>query len=346
MLVHDIVLHDALWQRLQEQRSRLPHALLFVGQAGIGKLALATQFVASLLCEAPLDSGSACGTCAACNWLGQGNHPDFRRLRPTADDEVSGEEGDKSEKSDATRVSREITIDQVRALDDFMHVGTHRRGLRVILIEPAEAMNRTTANALLKTLEEPGPGTVFLLVSHAPDRLLPTIRSRCQVVAIAKPANELALRWLAERGVDQPDHWLALAGGAPCLPEELARGVPGTLLDTLVTALGQGPQLDAVDTAGQIDKLIRANRREPGLRQAVDWTQRWSLDLALRLAGQEVRYFRRHSARIGSLGQQVDKIKLFHFNRKSVDFKKLSEHTLNNRLFLEDLLTDYTAIFG
>lgn len=346
MLNNELYLHDALWKRLQEQRARLPHALLFVGQTGIGKLSLATQFAAGLLCEAPLDSGCACGNCAACNWLGQGNHPDFRRLRPTADDEASGDEGDKGERSDATRVSREITIDQVRALDDFMHVGTHRRGLRVILIEPAEAMNRTTANALLKTLEEPGPGTVFLLVSDAPDRLLPTIRSRCQVVAVAKPANDLALRWLAERGIDQPDHWLALAGGAPCLAEALARGEPGALLDTLVAALGQGPQLDAVDTAGQLDKLIRANRREPGLRQAVDWTQRWSMDLALRLAGQEVRYFQQQSARIGSLGQKVDSKKLFNFNRQAIQFKKLSEHTLNNRLFLEDLLTDYTSIFG
>lgn len=338
-----IDLHSGLWKALQDKRQRLPHALLLVGPAGIGKLEFAELFAAGLLCEAPLGDGRACAACPACNWLGQGNHPDFRRLRPAADEDQGGEVEDKGDKA---RASREITIDQVRGLDDFMHVGTHRHGLRVILIEPAEAMNRPTANALLKTLEEPGAGTVFLLVSHAPDQLLPTVRSRCQTLAVAKPGRETALRWLGERQVARPEHWLALAGGAPRLAEELAAGGQAALLEVLAVALAAGSRIAAVDAAGQIDKLIRADRRDAGLRQAVEWTQRWCHDLALANAGQEVRYFAAHRDKIGALAGHAEPGKLQAFWRKAIQFKRLSEHTLNNKLFLEDLLTDYASIFA
>jgi DNA polymerase-3 subunit delta' len=172
-----IELHSSLWERLQARRAQLPHSLLLSGPRGLGKFDLARAFAASLLCENPLQNGNACGSCLACNWLSQGNHPDFRLLQPDALAESEGEEGTEVKES-GKKASQQITIDQVRGLDDFLHVGTHRHGLRVVIVCPAEAMNRSTANALLKTLEEPAAGTLFLLVSNEPERLLPTIRSR------------------------------------------------------------------------------------------------------------------------------------------------------------------------
>ncbi|HXE38145.1 MAG TPA: DNA polymerase III subunit delta', partial [Azonexus sp.] len=113
---------------LQARRKQLPHALLLVGQKGLGKLQLARQFAASLLCEQPQASGLACGKCLACNWYAQGNHPDFRILQPEAlGEEVEAEDGKK-------KPSQQITIDQVRGLDDFLNVGTHRGGLRIVLV--------------------------------------------------------------------------------------------------------------------------------------------------------------------------------------------------------------------
>jgi len=190
-----INLHECVWKGLLARRERLPHSLLLVGQKGLGKFELARQFAASLLCEQPQVDGLACGKCLACNWYSQGNHPDFRLLQPDAlADEGEVEDGKK-------KPSQQITIDQVRGLDDFLIIGTHRAGLRIILVNPAEAMNRNTANALLKTLEEPAPATLFLLVSNEPLRLLPTIRSRCQVVPIAVPQPALAERLLAADGL-------------------------------------------------------------------------------------------------------------------------------------------------
>jgi hypothetical protein len=111
--------------------------------------------------------------------------------------------------------SIEIKVDQIRGLEDFLNVGSHRGKLRVALVHPAEDMNEVSANALLKGLEEPPAGAVFLLVSHRPARLLPTIRSRCVALPVALPAKDVAQRWLEAQKVQNGARWLAYAGGAP-----------------------------------------------------------------------------------------------------------------------------------
>ncbi|MGP1677555.1 MAG: DNA polymerase III subunit delta', partial [Burkholderiales bacterium] len=205
----------------------LPHALLFHGRPGIGKLHLAQVLAQSLLCENRAQEGLACGACAACAWFASGNHPDFRLLQPEAlapaqEEAEAGEEVEEGRK----KASKQIKIDQVRALGDFLNVGSHRHGHRVVLIHPAESMNPGAANALLKSLEEPSPGVVFLLVSHQPSRLLATVRSRCHALALSLPARELSLRWLQEQGSKATPATLAFAGDAPleaaALPEEEA----------------------------------------------------------------------------------------------------------------------------
>ena len=139
----------------------------------------AQHLAQGLLCEAPQASGEPCGQCAACRWFTQGNHPDYRAVVPEALAGLVGvsDPGSTDEKADAdegkkTRVpSKEIKIEQVRALLDFCGVGSHRGGLRVVLLYPAEALNVAASNALLKTLEEPPSGVVFLMVSARVDRL-------------------------------------------------------------------------------------------------------------------------------------------------------------------------------
>jgi DNA polymerase-3 subunit delta' len=199
---------DSLGRRLE----RLPHALLVHGPRGVGKLALAERICQLLLCESA--AGKPCGACEACRWFLAGNHPDFRRVEPEA---LWAEKPDKP--------SIEIKIEQVRALADFLNVGSHRGGRRVTLVHPAEHMNASTANALLKGLEEPPAAGVFVLVSHRPAQLPPTIRSRCVALPVPIPAREAALAWLTKEEVKEPERWLAYAGGAPLLAvEEAARG--------------------------------------------------------------------------------------------------------------------------
>ncbi len=208
------------------QRDRFAHAWLIHGLAGIGKLQFASAAAASLLCESPRQ-GLACGECAACAWVASGNHPDLRRIRPEA---VALEEGAEaaaeSEDADAAAAasagtgakrapSRDIRVDQIRALESWFNTATHRGGWRVALLYPAQALNMISANALLKVLEEPPAHTVFLLVADAPDRLLPTLLSRCRRLPLATPVPAQALQWLASQNVDDAASWLAAAGGAP-----------------------------------------------------------------------------------------------------------------------------------
>lgn len=196
---------------------RLPHALLIHGPRGVGKLALAERVTQILLCEHPEPQKRPCGTCGACRWLGAGNHPDFRRLEPEAlmKEPAPSESGDEAPAARKGKPSIVIKIEQVRELADFLYVGSHRGKLRVALVHPAEDMNENAANALLKGLEEPPAGAVFLLVSHRPARLLPTIRSRCIALPVPIPATDAALAWVAGQGIKDADRWLAYAGGAP-----------------------------------------------------------------------------------------------------------------------------------
>lgn len=336
-----IELHKELWLRLQARRERLPHALLLTGQRGLGKFDLAQAFAASLLCESPSMDGLACGRCLACNWYSQGNHPDFRLLRPEAMAEA--EEGEEEGKKKA---SQQITIDQVRGLDDFMNVGTHRSGLRIILVNPAEAMNRNTANSLLKVLEEPSPGTLFLLISNEPMRLLPTIRSRCQVVPVSMPSPSVASAVLAREGVGEADHWLALAGGAPKLAIELAASGQAAWLEQLLRQLSLGGQVDPLAAAGELEKTVKDAKSGIGLKALVEWLQKWAVDLTLAGNGLPVRYFLRQQATIARLTASLPSASLTRFYRKTLVWRREAEQPLNGRLFLESLFMDYRALFA
>src|SRR5690606_34194172 len=170
-----------------------------------------------LLCETPRDA-IACGACDACLWLRSGNHPDLRLLRPDAVAQAEGQaDADEAAPARAKAPSREIRIEQVRALETWLNTATHRGGLRVIVLYPAQALNAISANALLKVLEEPAPKTVFLIVADALDLVLPTLVSRCRRLPLATPTPEVAAAWLAQAGVDADSAgaYLAAAGGAP-----------------------------------------------------------------------------------------------------------------------------------
>lgn len=180
------------WQRLSSQINdkTLPHAFLFTGVEGVGKELFAKSVAAYLLCESSkkeikdFDSGEgsvsvnvACGQCKQCKLLEGDTHPDFKYLAP--------EEG-----------SSAIKIDQVRQLVDFFSRSSQQGGRKIALLSPAEALNNNAANALLKTLEEPSQDSVIILVSHQSGMLLPTIRSRCQVVEFGLPPVSASFVWL------------------------------------------------------------------------------------------------------------------------------------------------------
>jgi DNA polymerase-3 subunit delta' len=145
----------------------------------------------------------------------------------------------RTKKAKTKTASKEIKIEQIRSLADFMNISTHRQGLRVVVLYPAEALNMPASNALLKTLEEPPPGTVFLLASNGLDRLLPTILSRCRKFALPMPDHAEALAWLQAQGVQDADGWLREQGGAPLAALAQAETGSREELDTLLQVLAQ-----------------------------------------------------------------------------------------------------------
>lgn len=335
-----ISLHDPVWKALQGRRAQMPHALLLVGQRGLGKFDLARQFAASLLCEQPQVDGQACGRCLACNWYAQGNHPDFRLLQPDAmAEEAEAEDGKK-------KASQQITIDQVRGLDEFLNVGTHRGGLRIVIVNPTEAMNRATANALLKTLEEPSPSTLFLMVSGDPMRLLPTIRSRCQVVPVPLPAPARAEQVLAEHGIADARRWLALAGGAPGLALAWSAAGQADWLEILVRRLAAGRGLEPLAAAGELEKVIKDSKGRLVLKTVVDGLQKWLVDLNLAANGLAVRYFLPQAATIAGLAAMIPPSRLIQSYRSLLERRREAEQPLNARLFLEGIFLDYRALFA
>lgn len=339
-------LHEQVWCALLARRAQLPHALLFSGQRGVGKLDLARAFAQSLLCERTSASAVACGSCSACSWLAQGNHPDFRLLQPAAlaeGEAAEAKNGD--EAAGGKKASQQITIDQVRDLDDFLHVGTHRLGLRIVLLNPAEAMNRATANALLKSLEEPPAGTLFLLIASEMHRLLPTIRSRCQHVPVPQPSRARAVDWLRMAGLAEPDECLALAGGSPILALHLSRSSERLLLAAWLAEVARGEGVDPLAAAANIDKVIRAEKRAGALKRTVDWAQKWLVDLLLASEGLSPRYFRTQGPLLQRLAALSNTRQLLAFEQKALQYKAQCEQPVNSRLFLEDFFLNYQTVF-
>jgi len=282
------------------RRDRLPHAILIHGPRGVGKLALAERAAQMLLCEG---ASKPCDQCDACRWFKAGNHPDFRRVEP----EALWPQAEVDEDAPAKRAKQpsiEIKVDQVRELAHFLYIRSHRGALRVALVHPAEDMNENAANALLKGLEEPPAAAVFILVSHRPAQLLPTIRSRCVAFPVGIPPREAALAWLSAQGLVDAPRWLAYAGGAP---------------------------LRAFDYAarGRVD-LVPVGDRE-SLEPLAEALQKLAIDKALLAFGLPAKYQT-------TGGQPPSAREWLAFARRMGEDRLLCRHPLNPRLFSAAML--------
>ena len=311
---------DALGARLA--RGDLPHALLITGQPGVGKLALAEQLAALLLCEQRGAEPEPCGQCPGCRMVAAGTHPD--RLTVTREvDEKTG------------RQAATIKVDQIRALAERLALSSHRTGYKVALLFPAEAMNSNAANSLLKTLEEPTDKTVLILVCASPAQLPATIRSRCQQLRIAVPDAALAAGWLARQlpGVDAGGY-LQLAGGAPLTALQLAEaGVADERRQQLCSLV------EVLE--GRLDPLAVAAQwgRDEQL-QAVHWLQGWLMDLVrIRLSGNTASIRSVDLAdTLQRLAARLDARELFRQMERLNRVLQVADGVLNRQLMVEEIL--------
>lgn len=323
--------HHADFERLVAAKAALPHALLIRGPRGIGKLLFARALAQALLCESPLAGGAACGSCPACTWLAAASHPDFRQVEPGGDTD-EGEEGKEPGKK-----SKVIGVDQVRALADLVNVSTHRGGPKIVLVHPAEALNVNAANALLKSLEEPPPRTHFLLVTHRPHMLLPTIKSRCRQLALPSPDARTAAAWLAAQGVRNAEVALADTGGAPLLALELGQSEYLGARAAFLRELGRR-DLDIVSASEAI--------RDLPVPLVIAWLQKWSYDIARFQATGEIRYNPDHAEAITRAARDAGRLAVLRFHRDMVKLQPFAQHPLNPRNAIEHLLIAYRDIFA
>lgn len=204
---------ERLLKRLREDR--FPHALLLGAERGTGKRAFADELASLLVCDsADLNSGKACGKCKQCELVAGGSHPDIRHYQPEN--------------------SRMIKIDQIRALGAFAVNSPQVSRRKIAIIDRADQLNINSANALLKTLEEPSYDVVLVLLQENGRPVLPTIRSRCQCISIARPSEDEAREWLSIQiartnpentpSPEQQKNALSIAGDAPLLALEYLTG--------------------------------------------------------------------------------------------------------------------------
>lgn len=241
------------WQREQwnqiarlEALDRLPHGLLFAGPGEIGKHEFALAVAKFLLCLSPVE-GDACHRCKTCQLFEAHSHPDFYAVEP----EDTG---------------KAIRVDQVRALAEFSAKTAAMGGRRVIALCPAEAMNINAANALLKTLEEPGKDVVIILVTHQPGRLLATIRSRCRLFPFTTPPQVEVLAWLNARTSEASDveQVMSLSGGRPLRALRLLESELGKQRQEFQQTLAgfEDNQVQASDAARVLQGLAKTDALE------------------------------------------------------------------------------------
>lgn len=289
--------------------TRFPHALLVRGPAGVGKTALAEWIARLVLCDER--TAAPCGQCASCQLLAAGNHPDLLRV---------GLEED----------ARQVKIESVRALAASLGMRSYRQGHKVALVAPADRMSTGAANALLKTLEEPAPDTLLVLVADQVERLPATIASRCQQLRIARPSPDTALAWLngRERRTDWPA-CLELAYGAPLRAMAIAAG-GGAALTREMSDL-----LDALAGAGR-DLVAEAERwTKSGAAERVRWVEFWAAK-RLREAGSSSR---KEPLHLAGLRRHLHALFAVHDRARDAN-GWLQRGSVNAQLLVEGLLLD------
>ncbi|MCC6916404.1 DNA polymerase III subunit delta' [Nitrosomonas sp.] len=331
----------SIWPRIRQPDSvQRHHALLLRGRRGIGKLGFAFALAQSLLCAQTDTAGVACEKCQDCYWFEQGLHPNFRLLEPEALSAQEGvaDKGGEENREDAggaksgKKLSQQISVAQIRALDDFIYLSAHQARYKVVLIHPAEAMNTAAANALLKKLEEPPPEVLFILVTHNAALIPATILSRCQQIAMPAPGYEAAKDWLVSQGIADADFRLAMSGFSPLQALQYDEQLAASHAD-FIQSLCAPEKFDPIELAEKLHKLDL-----PGV---TGWLQKWCYDLLSCRAGGQVRYHLRQAAAVRQQAAVIDPVAFGFLWRSLVTSQQLARHPLNAKLFLEEMFLNY-----
>jgi len=300
---------------------RMPHALLLHGAEGLGKERFAATLAAGLLCIRPGPELMPCGSCADCSLSRAGSHPDLHWLRRPED-------------------RKSIGVDAVRDACEQLGMTSLRGGYRVAVVAPADLMTSNAQNAFLKTLEEPAPRTLLILVTARPSRLAATLRSRCQRIEIPRPGTHEAHEWLRkELGSDPPPGLLGRADGAPLRAAALAPHF--TTLESQMTSL-------LADLLGGRAEITRAaaDLVGEGLGARLDWLESWlSTLLRSRLWQDATRVEIPDGPLLQRAAGTVNMSAAFRFVDRLRESRRLLEGSGAPQLVVEALLIELVAAF-
>jgi DNA polymerase-3 subunit delta' len=258
----DLVGHESAERELRclLEAGRLPHAILLSGPRGIGKATLAFRFARFLLANEAHSAAAAVKSGLAIDLesgvfrrVAAGGHADLLTVARTYDPR-------------RRRLRGEIVVEDAREITSFFRLTAAEEGWRIVIVDGAEEMNRSAANALLKILEEPPRQALLLLVSHSPGRLLPTIRSRCRRFPLVPLARALVTRLLRryrpELAQAEVETLAALSDGSIGRALELADAGGLALYRSVLELLSQIPRLDVIRLHAFVDQLARADAED------------------------------------------------------------------------------------
>lgn len=368
-MISSASLYANIWNDIYQRflNNKLHHALLFSGQVGLGKFNFAYELAKTLLCENHQSNqninnnnliATACDKCKSCQLFNTHNHPDLRLVIP---ENLQNNNNNNEKKS--TSFSKNILIEQIRELSDFLVLTTNRKGLRIIIIYPAETMNNNCANALLKSLEEPLPKTLFLLITNKMGQLLPTLKSRCEIINFALPNQQNTLSWLKllptinNKNNAEINSALAYCNQSPLLAEQIltTNFLNNTAwLKQFLQALEKPKQIDFIALSAIIEKESK-NPDSNAINSAMsfnlmllcDVLQKWLIDIILLYYINNNKYFIDYKKNQQELikNANIDIKKLLQFWNEVITLKKQSLQPLNVRIFIEDLFIKYRNIF-
>jgi len=307
------------------EQQRIPQALLISGKTGLGKRHLANQFAYALLCEKPQAGGLACGQCHSCLLLNAETHPDFIAVKP-----------DESGKA--------ITVDQVRQLCVRLTLKPQFDAYRVVIINPADAMNTNAANAFLKCLEEPAERTVIILVSDKPKALAATIVSRCQKVALTVPDREIVSAWLQQQKPGCPADTIAivldLAQQAPLLALEYVNDETLTLRNSCFSSW------TAIAERRSHPVIIAESWQKLPESSLIFWMTSWVIDMVKcrYQAAPQLLYNPDLNKPLQALAQRLELDGLYRLYDLLLLSRERLKTTLNKQCLFEEILIQWSQL--
>ena len=334
--------HTAAFEQLKLLPEQGTAGIYLYGASGHGKRQLAMAYTAWLLCEARPRGQQACGVCAGCQLLAVGKHPDLRIIVPEAlgQDVLTIDRDPEASESSGKNPSQDIRIDDIRELADFAYTASHRGGVRVVALWPAQALNTNAANALLKILEEPPSGLRFVLVGRSLNQVLPTIRSRCRLMPVNPAAASESSAWLAAGhgiGVPEAKLLLSLAGGAPVLAQSLHGSADVKTREAWLKLLSAPPSIDVFKAPAQFDGL--------GIAVLSELTLRLLFELQGLQQGRSMEQFEWLQTKL-AWAKTLPLEALVEMQAYLFGVQRSAGHPLNSKLVIESLLNRWLLMAG